>query len=206
MDLLVMENLGEERFMSAPRPFIACVALLIALVFAIRPVSASLIGDTITITSKSNSSTYDTKTGIAGTDNLTVTGYFTSINLGDDYFVPSFTGDTITITYSTTFPASSTYDIGERLEFSGLDWAGARQLVGVTLQSTTVDLLGAGNVFLSGPDQVTLNLGPGTWLNGDTVVLLLESRPKDVTVPEPATAALGLMGLASVALRRRRAA
>ncbi|MCA9413449.1 MAG: hypothetical protein KC944_19705, partial [Candidatus Omnitrophica bacterium] len=99
-----------------------CLVVMASLCAA--PVSATLIGDEVTVSIFFSGAVQDSATGIAGTDDLSVVGFFS-----DELFTPTFSDTTITILYSSL--ANTEWLAGEFLIFSGLDWGGLGQLTGV---------------------------------------------------------------------------
>lgn len=159
--------------------------------------SATLIGDSITFEFwNSPTNLVDSSFGVAGTDDLTVVGYY-----GDDFFTPTFSGDIITIELNSQFSGESQYVDEAFLTMSGLDWGGTGILSGVTLLSTEVERLLASNLSFTA-STFTLQMAPGRWVTGDTVQI--ELIRQHVVVTAPATLALFGLGLAGLGWSRRK--
>lgn len=149
---------------------------------------AGLLGSEVTFSFVT--ATYeDSATGIAGTDDLTVTGFF-----GDDFFVPSFTDDSLTVFLDTDFPGESIYGSLTSLVLSGVGFLGIEQL------TTDVSGLALSSFSIAG-DMLEISLASTSWFNGNsfTVELLLDQG----TVPVPATLALFGLGLLGLGWMRR---
>jgi hypothetical protein len=156
-------------------------------------VSASLIGDTITVTNFLNGGIFDGPTQVVAVDG----GGPELINFGDLWDI-DFEDSSFHMVCSGQFCGASNFGFDEYL-FEGLDWNGTGFLSDATLNPAST--FGAA-VSLAGPTSVLVAYSLGTGLPPAGVELWIDLE--SVHVPEPATLALFGLGLAGLGISRRK--
>lgn len=185
------------------RSLFAAPAAFVVL-FCGQMAQASLIGDSITISHAGN-------TGNAS--DVVIVGAGPEIQQGDGSnlanAIYNFPGDAIDVQASSIVITlgGSFNGTPELLTFSGLDWSGFPGLIaGANLVSTAIPSITQADISFT-PSSISVDLSSMvpqfTDPNGRSIVIDIVAAQQ---IPEPATAALGLFGIGSLLLRRRRAA
>lgn len=191
-----------------------CLVFCLAVaVFAVHPVGASLIGDTVTINCVAQLPSPDSDCLLGGGPANVV------VDNGEEGAVSSPTSDIAIdieaesivlapIGVPTLVPTTDLLDFGglsQTIEFSSLDWVGAPNgiIVGVSI---VIDgpLSNALGPIAFTDHSVTFDFGDSIWAE-ETVVTINIATDHLAAVPEPATAALLGSGLLALLIRRRRA-
>ncbi len=197
-------------------------AVVVALAgLAVRPAQATLVGTdieinvllthnlslenpptlpaTVTVVSPGDDFGFqiDTPFSAGNPDN----GLSVAINVEDSFIELTMFGST---SFSETVDGSSF-----TINLSELEWTGGSFITGATLSSSSPLVLGTVALGPIGPDSVSIVVTASPTFNASGsggAAYTIDLELASTTIPEPATASLGLLALAGLMVRRRRAA